>query len=336
MLKIKSLYSITRSGTDEFSCSDRVSLAGRSGVNPHSGRSLPDRYTIRSRSVWTLFLIGVALALSACSGTQPEKSPEDTTIEEALRLFDESTPVEGQTPAESENSKPGFSILLTGVPANLRNTPELALKQVVDATGLDTVRLLQKDANTPPLIVYGHYDDPAAERAQADLKRVRAMDVGGRTPFRGAVMVREGEARPAGGRLARPDLRQAKALFGPDAVYTLQIGVYAREDNKRPSAADLAVFRKSAEEAVQRLRREGEQAFFYHGPNGSMVTVGVFDDSDLDTSVSPPLSSPRLKAAQDRHPHNLLNGRGVRATTIGEDGTPVERMQASRLVLIPE
>ncbi|MBZ0172132.1 MAG: hypothetical protein K8E66_07120, partial [Phycisphaerales bacterium] len=233
---------------------------------------------------------------------------------------------------------PGFAISLTRVPPGLAETPELALRQVADAFGGggEHVHLLRSDPDRPPLIVYGRYEDPGSEQAQADLARIRAMDVGGRAPFSRAILVPAGAPRASDTGPTRHDLRGAKRLLGSDAVYTLQIGVYAREDKQRPSASDRAAFKKAAEQAVERLRREGEQAFFYHGPNGSMVTVGVFNDSDLDTSVTPPLESPRLKALRGRHPNNLLNGRGVREVVRGEGGEMIPRMQESRLVLIPE
>ena len=77
------------------------------------------------------------------------------------------------------------------------------------------------------------------------------------------------------------DLATVKARRGTKKpLYTLQIAVYGRPDNTDATKEDLAQFRKSAEEAVVQLRREGEQAYYYHGPNRSMVTVGIFSEDD--------------------------------------------------------
>jgi hypothetical protein len=70
---------------------------------------------------------------------------------------------------------------------------------------------------------------------------------------------------------------------------------------------ELAEFRKRAEEAVVSLRREGEEAFYYHGPRGSMVTVGVFGPKDLDVT-KPGRESFALREARRKFPFNLVNG----------------------------
>ncbi|USN99894.1 MAG: hypothetical protein H6810_04320 [Phycisphaeraceae bacterium] len=307
-------------------------------MNPVLGSHRPDRCTTRSRSARTVLALGLLLVGFGCSKPEPKASkPSDQTINEALKLFKETEAAPSTPQPEADESTPGFAILLTRVPPRLASQPELARQQVADAFGTEAgrVTLLNLDADRLPLIVYGRYGDPAAPRAQADLAKIRAMEVDGRAPFARAIMVPTGEKPVADAKLARYDLRNAKKMFGDSAVYTLQIGAYAREDNQRPTPADFAAFRKAAEEAVAQLRREGEQAFFYHGPNGSMVTVGIFDDTDLDTSVTPPLESARLNEVRDRHPDNLLNGRGVREMIRGEDGKTVPHMQESRLVVIP-
>lgn len=336
MFDTNSLWAITKSGTPKFSCLGRVFRAVRVNTRPDQGRADANRLTIRTRSTLARLLLGVLLAASGCSGTDTAGDPEEQTIEEALRLFGDSAPSGTETPVAEVS--PGFAILLARVPPNLANTPELARDRVAEAFGREGehVHLLRSNADRPALIVYGRYAEPGEDRAQSDLASIRAKEVEGRTPFARAIMVPTGETAAATTPPARHDLRGAKKLLGPGAVYTLQIGVYAREDKRRPSASDREAFQKAAEQAVERLRREGEQAFFYHGPNGSMVTVGVFDDTDLDTSVTPPLESARLKAMRERHPNNLLNGRGVREMIRGEDGELAPRMQESRLVLIPE
>ena len=314
-------------------------------MNPKAGDGYTVRYAIKTRIVLFFFLLSAFLVGPGCSQPAEERpGPSSETIAEAMRVFDDSAPEAPESPdPEEATSAGGFAILLSAVPAQMAGDPQLALEQVAAVFGDegDKVWLYRMEKNRPPFIVFGRYGDPGSESAQTDLARVRSMRVRGGMPFAGAIMMpvdrgASPSGRPSDARLARNDLRNAKKLFGDEAVYTLQIGVYAREDNQRPTAEDLAAFRKAAEEAVARLRREGEQAFYYHGPNGSMVTVGIFDDSDLDTSVSPPIESARLKAVRAKHPNNLLNGRGVREMVRNEAGEMVSRLQESRLVLIPD
>lgn len=274
--------------------------------------------------------------LAACAGTDSGSNPDRPSRAEVRSIFDDEFPTPMATNPQDQKATAAFAILLTGIPPRLRTQPDLALQQVTEAVGDENVWLHQPDDDRPPLILYGRYTDPASSRVQADLKRIRAMEVEGRTPFASAVVLPVGEQARPDDRQAQYDLRRVKKTFGKEAVYTLQIGVYAREDSRRPSQEDLAAFRRAAEQAVERLRREGDQAFFYHGPNGSMVTVGVFNDSDLDTSVTPPIESRRLAELKSRHPHNLLNGRGVRETVPTGEARSEPRIQESRLVLIPD
>jgi hypothetical protein len=116
------------------------------------------------------------------------------------------------------------------------------------------------------------------------------------------------------------------------------VGIYAREDGKPTSQAEIAEFRRHAEQAVVQLRREGEQAFYYHGPTNSSVTIGLFGDDDFDVQTR--MESPRLRSLRQRHPHNLLNGMGIkrRVTVTDQRGRAVktERLDPSMLVVVPK
>ena len=226
-----------------------------------------------------------------------------------------------------------YTIRLMDVPQALAGRPDLAVAQVINVVG-PGVRVIRPDPSAPAVLVYGQYSGPLSERARTDTRRIRDIVVDGNYPFAAVAMMKESDPKPSSGRLSRFDLRNVKNLLGDSVLYTLQIGIYTRDDNATPSRQDLASFRKSAEEAVEQLRREETAAFFYHGPTGSMVTVGTFSDDDLDTTVVPPLESARLSKARADHPYNLLNGRGLRESRRGARGS--ERLQPSRLVLIPK
>lgn len=330
---------------DRFQRNDHPGSAPVAGT-PHTEqirRRGPTLAVVLTLACW----FGAVPCLIGC-GSGPNRDSPDVDVAEARRVFEadaisaeELAALDGDTDfggsGVSVKGGPGsaFTILLTGVPSSMRLRPDVALERVASAVDMPGVRLMEQKGDRPPLIVVGRYADPDGDEAQRDLRKVRALKVDGRTPFTGAVLVAEVDSAPTDTRLARHDLRQAKKLTGEEATYTLQIGVYAREDERRPSAADLASFREAAEDAVTRLRREGEEAYFYHGPNGSMVTVGVFNDDDIDTSVVPPIESNRLENTRRRHPNNLLNGRGVRELR-GDGGRGDPRLQPSRLVLIPD
>jgi hypothetical protein len=182
------------------------------------------------------------------------------------------------------------------------------------------------------VIAYGRYVSPEDPAALADLERIKGIRIGEGLPYAAARLTPPLLA----GTIPEYDLRNAKKHFGPDAAYTLQIGVYSREDKKLPSPAELTDIRRAAEEAAITLRREGDQAFYYHGPMRSTVTVGLFTEDDYDANQQ----SARLKQVRERYPYNLLNGKGIRRkmtmTTPSGQKTQVERIDPSMLVRVPE
>jgi hypothetical protein len=109
-------------------------------------------------------------------------------------------------------------------------------------------------------------------------------------------------------------------------------------DGRDATAQELAKFRDAAERAVVALRAQGQEAYYYHGPRSSTVTVGLFADEDYMISVRDELGQmqklprPRLSArvrdAMDANPYNLVNGQGVK------DGKR-DRPQASFLIRVP-
>jgi hypothetical protein len=188
------------------------------------------------------------------------------------------------------------------------------------------------------VLAYGRYTGPNAPDAQADLERIRSLEINGGRPFQSAMLAPPENAGV--GSIPEFDLRNCKKIYGADALYTLQVGVYARTDRKPPTQGDLQDFRRLAEEAVVRLRREGEEAFYYHGPNMSMVTVGVFDADAIeqDPLGAPAIASPAVQALRQKHPYNLVNGGAykVRVRGVPENDPAAWRVQASLLVEIPK
>ena len=169
------------------------------------------------------------------------------------------------------------------------------------------------------VVLVGGYDSPADDRAQRDLARLHEMEIDGATPFRTAFLAPQGG--PVEGSFPKLNLANARENHGDGAKYTLQVAVYESEDGREA--------RRAAEEATQAFRRDGELAFYYHGPTKSMVTIGLFGDRDYDPQTG--RRSKELRDLQQRFPYNLLNGRTIIERRIGG-----KRTQPSTLVQVPE
>src|SRR5690606_24048332 len=146
-------------------------------------------------------------------------------------------------------------------------------------------------------IVAGAWIDPADPDAQEALRRVRSVQVGADLPFAQAFLAPPLQAGDPG-EAPELNLLAARDIFGARAEYTLQIAVY--------ESPDRAEAKRAAEQAALRLRRDGELAFYYHGPSRSMVTVGIFSERDLQGPAR--AFGPAILAVQERYPLNLLNG----------------------------
>ena len=190
-----------------------------------------------------------------------------------------------------------------------------ALARVRAQAGLEAAFL--EERGKAVVVAYGKYPSLDAPAARADLERIRGLAVDGGTPFAGAMLAPPVfDALP--GTIPEYDLRNAKAQAGADkAAYTLQVGVYCRLDDQEPSPKELAEFRKAAEKAAVEMRRQGETAFYFHGPRRSMVTVGLFGVDDYDLRQSR-LRSPAIARLMERFPHNLVNGAGVKRKRSGQ------------------
>ncbi len=167
-------------------------------------------------------------------------------------------------------------------------------QQLSRATGMD---VWTRDEGTQSVVYSGRYpalDDP---RAQSDLERWRQMIATGAIRLPAVMLVPIVDA-PRRGSMPQYDLRNAKGR----GVYTLQIAYY--DEQFGPT------FRDAAEQAAATLRQDGEEAYYYHGPYRSMVTLGLFPQSEVvvDQKTGVVNFGPGLTALQKRYPNNLGNG----------------------------
>lgn len=182
--------------------------------------------------------------------------------------------------------------------------------------GLESARVVPRSNGA--VVVYGGFASPDDRAAQRELARVKGLTFNGVTPFATAFLAPQGGTDP--GSVPELNLAEARERHGRGAKYTLQIAVY---ESDRGAEA-----KRAAEEAALQLRRDGELAFYYHGPTKSMVTLGLFGDRDYDPATD--RRSAALQELQRRYPHNLLNGRTIIERRVGG-----ERTQPSALVLVP-
>lgn len=272
--------------------------------------------------------VGCAILLCACSGT-PKKSPpvaaNDTgpLASEASLVFDVSNPADVTATASS------WKLILATAPGDLGDVEILQwLATIRTASGYPNARLEKRGRTLS--VAAGTFPSPRDPAVQRELARLRALEVGGERPFAQAALVHVGGA--ASGDDSELNLATLKQRLGSRAAYSLQVAAYERTDGRAETPQDLAEIRAAAEAAAKRLRDDGDEAFYYHGPRRSMVTVGVFSEREYDPT-KPGRESPMLRLLREKYPHNLVNGAPIRVRTRAD---PEGKVQPSFVVAVPE
>ena len=175
-------------------------------------------------------------------------------------------------------------------------------------------------------LYYGRYLGPEDRRAKRDLASIRSLaDQNRRALFPKAILTRlEDRKSPSG--------PQGWRLINAPGAYSLQIAVYFNNRNKKLGAL-CHDRKKAAIAAVRALRKEGIEAYYYHGPVRSSVCVGNFPQGtrtrDLRTQRFP---NPKLETMARRFPYNAENGQKI---TYIDGRTKTRTLQKSFLVKIP-
>lgn len=170
-------------------------------------------------------------------------------------------------------------------------------------------------------VVRGTYYDTNQEIARLDLRQTRMMPLGEERPFEQAVFV-----PLADGAQASSNRYNLRNYVGS---YSLQVGFY--------DEAFGPEYRKAAEEMARVLREDGDEAYFYHGPNISMVTVGLFTEEDFDYvadayGTRKQVYGPAIRELQEKYKYNLGNGVTLEEKRNGK----VIRTLPSFIVRVPE
>ena len=294
----------------------------------------PTRCVLMQLVVTTLLVV----VLSACA---TEQTRDRSQAEEGRDVFGRkvllngpswNTEQDGSVRVPKGLGPDAWTIVLTAASTNDPKQSAHLLEQVRTVGQLPDAFVMQR--NGKPIIAVGGFENPTDTLAKLELERVRSIEIDGVFPYAHAFL-----APPSGdlsrGTIPEYDLRNARAQYGSDIKFSLQIAVYGREDAVQASAEERRIFRETAEKAATTLRQSGELAFYYHGQTRSMVTIGVFTENDhrLDRGVV--IESPRLKALRLRHPKNLQNGRTIVEKVRSTNGGFIERDQKSFLVSIP-
>jgi hypothetical protein len=292
--------------------------------------------SISTRCRAACLLMAVLIVALPAAAQNKGKKDKDAIRKEGAELFGpgkkSAKDKEGATPSAT------WSIIIEGFRGDTQDeAARVNLEKVRTQAGLKDAYLEKRGPAT--VIAYGSFPQGESKEARDALAKVRNTEVviaGIKAkPFADAFLAPPAEIP---GSIPEFDIRQVKKVHGDWVLYTLQIGVYTRND-KAPNAKELAEFRKTAELAVTKLRREGEQAFYYHGPTMSMVTIGLFGEEDFKPD-QPGQESPALKELRKRYPHNLYNGQGTKETVTVNDpnGKQVKttRIQPSGLVAVPK
>lgn len=141
----------------------------------------------------------------------------------------------------------------------------------------------------------GQYIDPGSYEAVNALRQVHLLETAEGQRFPRAELVM----------LSTPDdERSLMDLSQHVGMLSLQVGVYDEQMDED--------YMEAAELAAAELRAQGYPAYFYHGANLSMVTVGLFDQQRAFTQRGEQtVYSPQVREVQEAFPYNLLNGRTV-------------------------
>lgn len=175
------------------------------------------------------------------------------------------------------------------------------------------------------VLYYGDYGSRTDARLQADLAKLKSLEIGGRRPFLTAFLIppthqASGSSNPS------YDLLQARRRYPRGTrLYTLQVGIY--EDRDRQLAM------RKAEEAAEVYRDQGDTAFYYHGPHRSSVTIGIFTDEQVQ--LDQPGMGMLIRQLRERHPHCAVNGQVVNYIRRFESERKDLGPRKSELVLVP-
>lgn len=262
----------------------------------------------------TILLILAMLPLAGCAYEEISRSPR--TNKWASIPWDPK-PGDPEFGRGDEASSRGYAIPLASFQGANRHVEAYSLiQQIREQTQL--ADLWSQDDGQKYTVYHGKYRTPDQFDAEANLEFVRKAKIDGETPFADAEL--EPITRGTRAQTSPNDLRQyAQRSHG---LHTFEVAIFT---------AEAGPFRREAEALAERLREAGEEAYFYHGPNSSSVTIGIFTLEDFVRVGHTDGYGPAIRAVQQRHPHILINGK----TELAVEDDPASGSEPTKLVRVP-
>jgi hypothetical protein len=277
----------------------------------------------------------IAAALAGCASKPADSQPDPALRDQAKALFPDrgnTTTLDPEGESTTDAAPGGWSVLILGLKGDLDARATQNVLKSVRASGVPEATVRTQGEGSA--IVAGNFEAPSDPQAQQLLKRIKDITLDGQRPYAGAYLVPP-QASIIKGSVPEWDLRNARKRFGRDIEYTLQINIYTNPSG-RPTASELMEFRKAAEDAVRSLRRDGNDAFYFHDNAGSTVTVGLFTQQEIDEGFSLRVGAGKgLRDLQQKFPHGLVNGGGMKEKGVDSQGRPTEQLRPSFLVRVP-
>lgn len=280
----------------------------------------------RSGGWVTLSMLSLILA---SSGPIQTSGCEEVTVKRESfvglrKLADQPREPRKLTPLEERISQGGWTILLAYFPGgDTEAKAKVFANRLESEAGLTDVWTMSNSQGTR--VYCGVFKTTAEGAAQAMLAKVRQTELDAVRYFENSEMV------TIGGSTTGNDLHPLN-VGQYSGMYTLQVAAF---DENYPGGRHAG-----AEDYAMKLREEGTDAYFYHGPNRSMVTVGMFAYDQAFRSIANPNApgtfidayTEKVQALQKQHPYNLVNG-----YTLLQRGSRDKqaREQESQLVRIP-
>jgi len=224
-----------------------------------------------------------------------------------------------------------FTILLTSFTDIEHVTRALKSKQATaNSTGWSNLFVVHEDGRSS--LMMGRYASVTA--AAGDLKRANAFesrlpDGTLVRPFATAFVTRVPGPNPG-----RPE----HDLNNASGYYSVVVAHFFNDPADRISnRKELAV------ECVEKMRQQGYEAYFQHGPSISLVTVGTFGENafvsqkNANGVVEARLADPKLKQVFRDFPHLIINGATEIVTRIDSaTGQKVKGTTGTYVTLIPQ
>ena len=145
-------------------------------------------------------------------------------------------------------------------------------------------------------------EDPRAQTALEQLQKMAESSKGDERLTRamaGLAVLPVAELAGGGGASDPLDARQYAGKF------TVQVAAF---NDDFPGDR-----RAGAEQYARELREQGHEAYFYHGPRFSLVTLGIFDENDWQPRKDPrgflvDVPGSRMQQLMQDFPYNRING----------------------------